>query len=615
MGINMLRNFIEKIKPHITSIVLLIIIVFSLYWQALGHNFLVYWDDNGYVTGNVAVRGVTWHNIKTAFSKFYVGNYAPVQIVSYMLDYTLWGMRPEGYIFTNILLHVANGILFYFLLVKLSWQRLPAFTAALIFLIHPVQVESVAWISQRKNVLSLWFFLVAFFCYILYRDKKGKFHQGFYLGSLCALILSLLAKSTSVIFPLVLVVFDLCFQQKDNRRIRLLDKIPFFIVAFVTAFIAMKSQSPGIGGGRASFHGGTPLTTLFTMLPVFVRYLGITFWPTHLSAVYAPPIKTGIDLDVALAATALALVVAVGIFLFYRKRDLLFWFILFFLGLLPVSQIIPLVTLMHDRYLYLPMLGASAFFSHVVFLSINKDSKRYAIVNTAVLLAFSAVLSYYLISTIQRIPVWKNEHTLWQDAVLKVPDSPKAHYMYAHILDYEGNNDEAIGEYEIGLKLSPSLFERYSLARLYQKMNLSEKAVEQLLIVLSEKPDFQDARNELALIYMNKGMADQAIEQYNLALRYQPDWAKGHNNLAVAYARKGLKDRALEHFEMAVRLNPRDPEYHYNLGSAYLEEGSRDRAFEEFQIAVQLDPTNPVLSSKFAEISGMKTRRNGAKGQ
>ena len=197
----MLRNKFEIIKPHIIALLFLSGVTFALYWQALGHNFLIYWDDNGYVTGNMTIQRVTWENIKTAFTSFYLGNYAPIQIISYMFDYSIWGMRPAGFIFTNILIHIANGILFYYLLTRLSWQRLTACAAALIFLIHPVQVESVVWISERKNVLSMLFFLLSFIWYIMYREKSGKRRGLLYVSSMIAFILALLAKSVSIILP------------------------------------------------------------------------------------------------------------------------------------------------------------------------------------------------------------------------------------------------------------------------------------------------------------------------------------------------------------------------------------------------------------------------------
>lgn len=609
----MLDRFVEKIRPHILSISLLALITFSLYCRALGHNFLVLWDDRTYVTGNTIVRGLSWANIRAAFSHSYFYNYAPIHLISYMVDYTLWGMRPAGFIFTNILLHAFNGILFYLILTKLSWRRLAAFTAALIFIIHPVQVESVAWISQRKTVLSLFFFLLAFYSYVLYREKKGKLHWGFYACSLGGFLLSLLAKATSVVFPLVLLAFDLFFPQRSDRRSRMLDKIPFAILAIAMALITVASQSPEIGGGTTSYYGGTPWATLLTMLPIFVRYLGLALWPTNLSAVYSSLIRTGVDPEVAVSALILLLVAGFGIFLFIRKRSLFFWFLLFFIGLLPVSQIVPFVTLINDRYLYLPMVGASAFLAGSLWIALSNNGEWKKLLSTAVILVFAVFLAHSLVSTIRRIPVWQNDHMLWQDAVHKVPDSPRAHYQYAHALESEGNIHEAVKEYETGLELSPLPSERYFLARLYEKQGLLDKAEQEYLLALSQMPSFLDGRNALALLYIRKGMPDQAIEQYLLALKEKPDWSTGHNNLAVIYARKGVLDKAIEHFELAAKFNPRDAEVHYNLGNAFLGEGLNRKAFEKFQKASMLDPANPLYIKKLDEMSRMGKLKDGKK--
>ena len=604
----MLRNKFEIIKPHIIAVLFLSGVTFTLFWQALGHNFLINWDDNGYVTRNMTIQRVTWENIKTAFSSFYLGNYAPVQIISYMFDYMIWGMRPAGFIFTNILIHIANGLLFYYLLTRLSWQRLTACAAALIFLIHPVQVESVVWISQRKNVLSLLFFLLSFLWYISYRDESGKRRGLWYVSSLIAFILALLAKSVSIILPLVFAAYDFCMApQRDRKNLKnpLIDKIPFIAVACVFVLLTIYSQSKTMGGGRTSYLSRTPFDTLFTMLPVFIQYLKLVFWPANLSAVYAPAIKTGIDIEVALAALLLSLIMALGIFLYHHRRDLLFWLVLFFICLLPVSQIVPIVTLMNDRYLYFPMLGAAAFIVSIAFLAINKAPKDNLLVKAAVGMTFLLLLGHDLMVTHERIPAWKDENALWEDAVRKVPDSPKARFSYAHILEHQGKLDEAEKQYEIGLSLSPEPFERYSLARLHEKNGRPDKAREEYQRFLSQSPAFLDARNSLALIYFNEGKLDQAIEQYKIALRYDPAWARGYNNLAVIYSRSGNKDEAIKNIQKAVSLNPGNAEFHYNLGNVLFEKGLKEKARGEFEAATHLDPAKPLYAIKFVEVSEM----------
>ncbi len=603
---NLLRNKVEMIKPHIIVMLFLSAVTFALYWQALRNNFLIYWDDNGYVTKNIVVQRISWGNISTAFTSFYVGNYAPVQIISYMFDFLIWGMRPAGFIFTNILIHVVNGFLFYYLLTKLSWQRLTACAAALIFLVNPVQVESVVWISQRKNVLSMLFFLLSFIWYIMYSKKSGKWQGLLYLSSIIAFILSLLAKSASIILPFVLVSFDLFvvprYERKDLKKL-LINKIPFIVVAFLFGLITIKSQSMNTGGGLTSYINGSPLDTMFTMLPILIQYLKLVIWPIDLSAVYAPVIKTGIDFEVALAALELSIIIAIGIFLYHRRSELLFWIVLFFLSLLPVSQIVPIVTLMNDRYLYFPMLGVAAFIVSITVFAINNADKYKNFIGTAVSITFLLLLGHYLIVTYERIPVWKDENALWEDAVRKVPNSPKAHFNYAHILAYQGRDDEAEIQYELGLNLNPKPFERYALASLYMKDGHLDKAKEEYQRFLLQYPNSPEARNNLAIIYFNEGMLNEAIEQYKIAFQYDPNWARGYNNLAVIYTKSGDTNNAIKYFNEALRLNPNNAEFHYNLGNVLFDKGSKEKALREFEIAAKLDPHNPLYAMKVIEIS------------
>jgi tetratricopeptide (TPR) repeat protein len=605
----MFRDRFEIIKPHIIPFLFLFGMTLALYWQALGHNFLIFWDDNGYVTNNMTIRRISWENIRTIFTSIHMGNYAPVQILSYMFDYLIWGMRPGGYIFTNILIHAANGILFYYLLTKLSWHRLTACTAVLIFLIHPVQVESVVWISERKNILSMLFFLLSFISYVSYRVGSEKRRGLLYASSIIAFVLSLLAKSVSIILPFVLISFDLCMvERRDRKNLKKLfvDKIPFIAIAFVFAVITVKSQARNLGGGLTSHLNGNPFVTLFTMLPVFVQYLKLIFWPVNLSAVYAPAIKTGIDIEVAFAALLLSLVMVLGIFLWHRRRDLLFWLLLFFIGLLPVSQIVPIVTLMNDRYLYFPMLGAAAFIVSVTSLAIDKAQKRGSLVGTAACIIFLLqLIGHSLLASYERIPVWKNEFVLWEDAVRKVPDSPKARFSYAHILEYQGKFDEAERQYEIGLRLSPEPFERYSLANLYEKNGHPDKAREEYLRFLTQAPAFLDARHSLALLYFKEGTFDKAIEQYKIALQYYPDWARGYHDLGVIYAEKGDRDEAIRNSEKAISLDPGNAEFHYAFGIVLVKNGLKEKALREFETATHLDPGKPLYAIKFLELSEM----------
>ena len=413
----MTRNFPGSAMLNHSLFPLLLIIAVSagIYWPALNHDFLINWDDLQYVTENPAIRGVTFDNIKEAFSRHYVGNYAPLHIISYMFDYQIWGLRASGFIFTNILLHTANGILFYLLLRRLADKRLWPLFAALLFVIHPVQVESVVWISQRKNVLAMLFMLLSSHAYLQYRHKAQ--HNGalFYLLSLAAFCCSLLSKSVTVILPLILLLFDHCFLGSRNLRQLLYDKIPYIIIAIIFAAVSVQSHSAQTLGGGTSYHGGSAYATFLTMLPIVVTYLRMVIWPSGLSAFYDPPIKTGIDLQVAGAAVLCLLLLAVGMGLYRHRRESFFWFALFFIGLVPVLQIVPIVTLMNDRYLYFPMLGAAPLLS-ILLLRDAAWSDLWSNLRYKGLVAGGIlVMAAYTAATSERIPVWRDSYALWKD--------------------------------------------------------------------------------------------------------------------------------------------------------------------------------------------------------
>ena len=324
-----------------------------------GFDFQLGWDDDLYVLGNDNITSVSIRNILAAFTGYFVGNYAPVHILSYMLDHALWNFNPAGYHLENAVLHALNGVLFYHLLRRTILTEQESWSAAWIFLFHPVQVETVAWISQRKNLLAMTFFLAAFLGYETYR-RTGK--RVPYLLAACSMAVAVLSKSIAVIFPLAIFLYDLTVPQHRprSRRERCLDLLPFVLIATAAALMAITSQSLDNGGGRHQYHGGSPAATFFTMVPVLVSYLLDCIWPFGLSPSYDVTVRLAPDM-VFIGALGVLLLTAWGGVLLYRKNPaLLFWYSLFFIALVPVLQIVPLITLKNDRYLYFPLLGFCA---------------------------------------------------------------------------------------------------------------------------------------------------------------------------------------------------------------------------------------------------------------
>lgn len=397
----------------------LVVSCLIVYTSSRSHEFIPLHDDNAYIIFNSNVRGFSLENIKGAFT-IYAGNFAPLHIISYMLDYTVSGLKPSGVILTNIILHITNGLLFYHLLVRSKFTPTSAFAAAFIFLLHPVQVESVVWASERKTVLAMMFFLLAVHSYLNFTartSKQGKTAQ--YLLSLFSFALALLSKPVVVILPATLMIHDFAYRKSDHKWQWIKDKTPYILLALIGVAVTIYSQDPVRDGGRTGFHGGSALTTIFTMLPVLIKYLRMIFWPTQLSVYYGSiQVKPLFDEDVFWAGLAVSVLCVFGVILWQKKRNLFCWYALFFIGLLPVSQIVPIVTLINDRYLYFPMLGGAAF----IIGCVSMANERFPQIRAAV--AALAVTLFFTLSilTYKQTKTWQNTLTLYQQVITTNPD-------------------------------------------------------------------------------------------------------------------------------------------------------------------------------------------------
>ena len=395
---------------------------FAVYGVTGAFSLLTTWDDTGYLLLNETIKGVSFAHVREAFSQYYAGNYAPLHILSYLLDHALWGLSPAGYHLENVLLHALNGILFYHLLRRLDCTQWQATAAAWIFLFHPVQAETVAWVSQRKNLLAMLFFLTTLLSYRTYATREtGRTLP--YLLALCSSAAAMLSKSVTVILPAILLFFDYTYLATTSRqptRKRLLDKLPFVLLAAVFAGMAFVSQSEEAGGGRTGYPGGSPLATFYTMVPVLVSYLRDCIWPSGLSPFYMTTIRLQPDSAFFAALAVLIPIAAAGVWLYRHHRPLFFWYGLFFVALLPVLQIIPLVTLKHDRYLYFPLLGCAVLavtFGHKVLTACSRRCRPLLLALIAAVLLLLPPLAY------QQTLFWRNDLTLWNRAIAVDPEN------------------------------------------------------------------------------------------------------------------------------------------------------------------------------------------------
>lgn len=542
----------HPLRRDLIVFTLLLTVVFAVYWKALSNGFLLNWDDPNYVVNNPDAHGFSLEHVKNAFSRFYVGNYAPLHIVSYMFDYTLWGLRPSGYIFHNLLLHTVNGFLLYRLVNRFSAAVFPSILSALLFIVHPVQVESVVWISQRKNLLAMLFFLIAFHMYLAFRGAENGVGRKYYALSLIFFACSLLAKSVAVILPAVLLLYDICVTRRRFRE-ALADKMPFIAIAVATGIMAVLSQSEYYGGGgKAAFHGGSPYATFLTMIPVFVTYLKLIVLPAGLSGVYATEIKTAFDSSVAVNGAILLLFAGCAWFIFRRDRKLFFWLALGVIGIVPVSQIIPLVTLINDRYLYFPMAGVAPFVVIGAFTVLSGQKETLRNITAVVLLLISVVFG---VMSGERATVWRDSFTLWSDAVRKNP-----------------GNDTA----------------KYNLADVYLESGQLDKVKPLLEQLLASKPDNARFHELLGHYYYKTGDLENAEKSYRRALELWPKLVNSYLCLGnICLARSNFNE-AGEIFEKAGKLGLMTPDLSYSIACLESLKGDLPKALSYLDNAFRL---------------------------
>lgn len=564
---------------------LLILLSVAIYARTLGHEFQMSWDDNWYIVYNESIQGFSWKNIKTIFSSIYQANYAPLQMLSYMLDYSLWGLNPGGFAITNIIFHTLNGLLLYRLLHSLHGERLLALVAAAFFMVHPLQVESVAWISCRKNVLSLFFFLLSWEAYRHYRLAETGRGTVAYVASLLAFLLSLMAKSTTLILPVILVLYDFCFPEA-GRRLRLKDKIPYSVAALVFALLSMYVQQHDFQGGiREPYHGGSPLATFYTMLPVFCLYLWRLVWPAGLSAIYDPPVHTAPDGVVIAAGLFLVAMAWGGYRLFKYDRRLGFWLLFFWIGLLPFAQIVPILWLITDRYINISIIGAAVLAGAAAVWLRNRLGASSARILYLLLIFWLGALST---TSFQRVGIWRDSLTLWSDTVAKVPASIRVWEHYAEALRSSGLIDKARQAYERILASEPTNTGMLAgLGNLYTETGELDKGLVLLKKLLEIKPDYVIGWASLGTNYMKRGNYAEAEKAYTRAQALQPEAWQVMMLLGDLALAQGHLDRARVHYNQVEAKGYNNPKNAYQLACVEAQVGHRDAALVWLEKAFQ----------------------------
>ncbi|MGA2787668.1 MAG: tetratricopeptide repeat protein [Verrucomicrobiota bacterium] len=587
---------------------LLALVTIGLYWPATRCDFINY-DDNIYVTENPHVQGgLNWEGVKWAFGNTGQAAYwAPMMWLSHLLACQLFGLNPWGHHLINVLLHAANTALVFVLLRGLTGATWRSLVVAALFGWHPLRVESVAWVTERKDVLSTCFGLLALIFYARYAQNKAtlnslakrsdaKMAQHSTLNYILALFcfaLGLMSKPMLVTWPFVMLLLDYWPLQRvagDGWRVAAvrhlaLEKLPFFGLAAVMAVVTFLTQK----------HGGVvaPVESLplgargENALISYCRYFEKLFWPVDLAVFYPHPGYWPVAQ--VLLAGGLMLAITVWFILARRRYPFLLMGWLWFCGtMVPVIQLVQSGgQAMADRFTYVPSLGVLVLAIWGVYELIRRWQYHEQVLSVAAGLAIILCLGL----TRQQLGYWRNSETLFRHALAVTKNNYLAHKALGVVLGLKGQTDEAIDQFQEAILLAPDYTEaHYSLGIALDRKGQTDEAIKQFQEAVRLKPDYAEAHFSLGTGLGMKGQIDDAIKQFQEAIRLKPDYGEAHYNLGTAFGMKGQTDEAIKEFQEVIRLNPDYAEAHYDLGIALGRRGQTDEAIKEFQEAIRLKP-------------------------
>jgi tetratricopeptide (TPR) repeat protein len=551
----------------------LTILIWIVFGQTLDHPFVQY-DDQSYVYENPEITsGLTGHGLVAAFFGLQARNWHPLTTISHMLDCQFFGLDPAGHHLSSVLFHTLAVLLLFLVLRAMTGALWRSAIVAAVFAIHPLRVESVAWIAERKDVLSAVFFMLTLGAYLHYTRQPSVRR---YLLLALFFAFGLMAKPMLVTLPLILFLLDywpLARNPTDRSEWRrsIVEKIPLLFLSMLTAIATLVAQRTTV-----NYSAELPLTwRIGNALLSYAAYLGQMIWPTRLAVFYPSAVDHLSPSKVALAVLLLAGITA-ATFLWRKKRPyLLVGWLWYIVGLFPVIGFIQVgMQGRADRYTYLPQIGLYLALTWALAEWAPGSNRR------RLLFAGAAAAIIGMLTWQARIQTsyWRSTESLWDHAIAVTTDNDVAHYNVAALLLSRGEVDEAISHYESALKIRTDNQETHyhlSLALLHTSLG-----------------------NAL----VRKGRLDDAVAQYRAAVALRDDFADAHSNLASLLARKGETAEAITHYEKALAIPPEDAPAHIRLAKVLIQSGRTDEALLHYRRALQLTADPALARSLEQEI-------------
>ena len=604
-------------KLDIFVCLLLFIATLAVYWQVGNYEF-VNFDDNKYITENLHVQqGLTRDSVIWAFTATDVSNWHPLTWLSHMLDFQLYGFGPKGHHLTNVFFHLVNTLLLFLVLKWMTGALWRSGLVAALFALHPLHVESVAWVAERKDVLSTLFWMLTLWAYIGYTKRPGVKR---YLLIILAFALGLMAKPMLVTLPFVLILLDYwplkrielgqsaiglpaasqpstTAKKPRAQAFRLLvEKTPLFILAAVSSLVTFFVQRSGGAVGALETY---PLSIrIANALLSYVTYIIKMIWPQNLAVFYPHPGQSLPMWQAALAGLSLV-VVSIGVVRAGRRYPYLPVGWLWYVGtLVPVIGLVQVGgQAMADRYTYVSLIGLFI----ITAWGVPEMTAKYRYGKSALAVGAGSLVIALMVSTSLQLKYWENSITLFDHALRVTKNNYLAHLNYGAALAGQKRIEEAITHYQRSLQIAPNYAKTYNnLGLALAEQGKNDEATAHYLKALQLNPDYASAHNNLGVVLTRTGEFDKAISHYYEALNLKPDWAEVYNNLANAFLDQGKFDQAISYYSETLRLKPDYAEAHNNLAIAL---ASRKRFLEasaHYAAALRLNPNSAEINNNLA---------------
>jgi tetratricopeptide (TPR) repeat protein len=606
---------ISTLRPSQPIVCLFLAITILLVYGQVRHFDFVNFDDGWYVTENRYVRsGVTKESLEWSFSfenkdKSY---WHPLSWLSHMLDVELFGMDPGRHHLVNVFFHILNTLFLFIVLKRMTGDFWRSALVATLFAVHPINVESVAWVAERKTVLSTFFGVLTLLSYVFYTEKSSLTR---YLVVIFFFILGLLAKPMLVTLPFVLLLLDFwplgriglqhAGPERRNHAVGLLlEKIPLLLLSGLCIYLASASVQ---GAGNVITLDAVPLKLrVANALLSYVGYIKKIIWPQNLAVYY--PYPATLPLWQILSATVF--LVGVSIFAIRLIKKHPSWTVgwLWYLGtLVPVAGLmqVGLWPAMADRWAYVPLIGLLLMIVWGLpdFQNFKGQRKNGMVFG---LVAFCLLFS---ITTYIQVGKWANSITLFKHAVHVTDDNAVAHNNLANALADKGRFNDAAKHISAALRIKPNDAGAYNnLGNILMNQGNYEEAIPYFYKAFQINPRYADAHYNLAIALKAQGKINDGLNQYRVALRLDPDNVKVLNNLANTLIEKGRVREALRHYQVALNIDPNDPEILNNYGVALIHSGNNREAVKYFKKASSLDPEYIIAKNNLFQALAKQTK-------